>query len=113
MNRRSFFKLTLATGAGLAIEMALDPELALWVPGAKTVFLPPPSGWAPSQGAVFDARAQFMAGDIVTLEGHYELVRDERTHRWIPTSRLSEFVVRIENGQQVFTPRSQAFGRRS
>ena len=36
MNRRAFLALFTAGAAG----MALDPERLLWVPGAKTIFLP-------------------------------------------------------------------------
>lgn len=41
MNRRSFLSLL---GLGAA-AMVLDPELALWKPGATTHILPPPQGW--------------------------------------------------------------------
>ena len=37
MNRRQFFKLTAVASVGLV----LDPERLLWVPGQKTIFLPP------------------------------------------------------------------------
>jgi len=37
MNRRQF----LALGTGLTAAMVLDPERLLWVPGARTFFLPP------------------------------------------------------------------------
>lgn len=42
MNRRGFLKLLClaATGAALAPVLELDPERLLWVPGAKTFFLP-------------------------------------------------------------------------
>lgn len=39
MNRRAFFRLVGAGAAGLV----LDPERLLWVPGAKTIFLPSPT----------------------------------------------------------------------
>lgn len=38
MNRRSLLKLLAGAGAALV----LDPERLLWVPGAKTVFIPKP-----------------------------------------------------------------------
>lgn len=41
MNRRSFFGSLAALTAG----MALDPERLLWVPGQKTIFLPPRLGF--------------------------------------------------------------------
>ena len=37
MNRREWLKLILSGAAGLA----LDPEKLLWVPGQKTIFIPP------------------------------------------------------------------------
>jgi len=37
MNRRAFLGLAATTAAALVF----DPERALWVPGAKTIFLPP------------------------------------------------------------------------
>lgn len=40
MNRRQFLSRAVATGAAAAAAFALDPERALWVPGAKTFFLP-------------------------------------------------------------------------
>lgn len=38
MQRRSFLQSLIAGAAALT----LDPEKALWVPGKKTVFIPPP-----------------------------------------------------------------------
>lgn len=40
MNRRGFLKALTAAVAGVAAYEA-DPERLLWVPGAKTIFLPP------------------------------------------------------------------------
>lgn len=37
MNRRSFFGSLL----GLAASLTVDPEKLIWVPGAKTIFIPP------------------------------------------------------------------------
>ena len=42
MNRRAFLSTLSATiGAGI-VSATLDPERLLWVPGAKTIFVPPP-----------------------------------------------------------------------
>jgi hypothetical protein len=38
LNRRAFLQLL---GAGTVAAVAFDPERLLWVPGAKTIFLPP------------------------------------------------------------------------
>ncbi len=45
MDRRGFLR-TLGLGAtAVAAAHVLDPERALWVPGARTFFLPTPSPW--------------------------------------------------------------------
>lgn len=44
MNRRGF----LGTLAAALVGSTLDPERLLWVPGVKTLFVPPVSGWAPT-----------------------------------------------------------------
>ena len=36
MDRRQFIR-------SLAVAMALDPERLLWIPGQKTIFIPPPT----------------------------------------------------------------------
>lgn len=71
MNRRGFLG---AIGAALAAA-TLDPERALWIPGAKTFSLPPALTFAgipieelralASTGFVF----QFSIGDIITIGG--------------------------------------------
>jgi hypothetical protein len=42
MNRRGFLQLLGMGAAGAMLGVELDPERLLWVPGAKTIFLPPP-----------------------------------------------------------------------
>lgn len=51
MNRRGFLQLLGLAALGLAAApvLALDPERRLWVPGAKTIFLPPVRGFAYDQ----------------------------------------------------------------
>lgn len=41
MNRRGFLKLLGLGAAAVAAEAVPDPECLLWVPGQKTIFLPP------------------------------------------------------------------------
>lgn len=50
-NRRQFIQLITSAAAG---AYALDPERLLWVPGEKTIFIPPPRQliWASSAGDV-------------------------------------------------------------
>ncbi len=40
MNRRNFLQF-----AAVGLGMALDPERLLWVPGRKTIFIPPPTAF--------------------------------------------------------------------
>ena len=58
MNRRAFIGLFSAAAAGLA----LDPERLLWVPGAKTFFLPTSAPYLASSMAL-------KCGDIFTISG--------------------------------------------
>lgn len=59
MNRRGFLKLlggatatVAAAASGIAGAFSLDPEKALWVPGAKTIFIPPVRKVVPVQSIV-------------------------------------------------------------
>lgn len=60
MNRRGFI------GALAAAAFALDPDHALWVPGAKLISIPAP----PPELSVLTTRAFLEVGDVVTF-GHY------------------------------------------
>lgn len=42
IDRRGFLRTLLSAGVGAVAGFTLDPERLLWVPGAKTIFLPPP-----------------------------------------------------------------------
>ena len=44
LSRRNFFR---RTGGALAAAFILDPERLFWVPGQRTIFVPPVSGWIP------------------------------------------------------------------
>lgn len=46
-DRRSFLKL-LTSAAAVSAGMVLDPERALWVRGAKSIFLPPAKAYMPN-----------------------------------------------------------------
>lgn len=58
MNRRSF----LAGLAGLIGTATLDPEKLLWIPGQKTIFLPPVGN-------------QFLTTDMITADA-LRILRD-------------------------------------
>lgn len=77
MNRRGFLRLLGLSAAGaLAPDLTLDPERALWVPGAKTFFLPPtPSpelffhGPHPERGfRSRDRHNTLLTPDLIALE---------------------------------------------
>ena len=62
LSRRHFLTLIGAAGAGAALVPELDLDRLLWVPGQKTIFLPP---------AVVDASLdghQFVTVDWITRE---------------------------------------------
>ncbi len=58
MNRRGF----LGSLAGFAAACTLDPERALWAPGAKTISVPKPP-----------KLITFNVGDEITIEGRYRV----------------------------------------
>lgn len=75
MNRRAF----LSTLAAALTGAALDPERLLWVPGKKTIFLPPPK-------KIISA---FVIGDVITINGVYAV--NPVTYQ--TTKFLQQFVV--------------------
>jgi hypothetical protein len=89
MHRRAFLQLATAAAAGLV----LDPERALWVPGRKTIFLPP----APRVWTAMDLGLR--KGDVITIEGHYET--NPRGHR-----ELRRYVV-VSVEQSIPEPRPE------
>lgn len=60
MNRRSFLSLLGLGAAGLV----LDPERLLWVPGAKTIFLPPVRVFASPFGNINRATFTFWRNQM-------------------------------------------------
>lgn len=60
LSRRGFF----GSVAAFAAACTLDPELLLWKPGEKTIFLPPLKG-------SLIAGKPLLKGDIFTIEGIY------------------------------------------
>lgn len=87
IDRRSFLRILAGTAAGVV----LDPELALWVPGSKKIFLP--SGPAIYSGRLFTSTMeidlilkQFYVNHIDTmLMEHsplFDLLRHTDEARW-------------------------------
>lgn len=60
LNRRQFLSALFGTAAAAMVanakplELVLDPELALWSPGAKTIFIPEAKILRPEAPTVFD-----------------------------------------------------------
>lgn len=82
MNRRSFLaSLGFGTvAAAAAANSLLDVERLLWVPGEKTIFLPPP---------IAPLGFGLMRGDVFTIEGVYAV--SPTTYHTLPF--LQQFVV--------------------
>jgi len=84
MNRRAFLQVLAATAAGAV----LDPELLLWVPGQKTIFLPPVV--TPAAPIVFDsisiASTMFQLGDHIEIAGRIYTVTS--TFRDVPRLQI-------------------------
>lgn len=66
MNRRAFLGLFGASAAALV----LDPEMLLWRPGAKTIFLP---SVTPAPSSLTLGSGVFQVGDIITIDGVYSI----------------------------------------
>lgn len=86
MNRRGFLGLLGTAAAGLM----LDPERLLWVPGAKTIFLPTkrPSIWSP---------VSLTRGDIFTVDGIYSI--NPRTGRETPHAQQFVITADVTSGE--------------
>lgn len=113
MDRRGFLKL-LASGA---VGAAVDVDKLLWIPGAKTIFLPPAPAIATPDDAAFVrelvlgpgttpnagwmsvdcANGLLKKGDVITIEGRYAVNPITRQS----TGRLQEFVVADTFASQV------------
>lgn len=84
MNRRTFLYLAAAASAGFA----LDPDLALWKPGRKTIFLP--SSVRPATPTeIVPVDWSFRKGDVFTIAGRYAINPITRQ----ATEHLQQFVV--------------------
>lgn len=76
MDRRTFFRL-VTTGAAAAVAgTMLDPERLLWVPGAKTIFLPNPkivTAQTIEQAVEDGLMVKYPDGTIWTMRGDMAL----------------------------------------
>lgn len=68
MNRRDFLRLVGLGAVGAAAAATFDPERLLWVPGAKTFFLP-----STKPIVVGPFGMAFNVGDLITIEGRYAI----------------------------------------
>lgn len=84
ITRRGFLSALAVAVAG----STLDPERLLWVPGAKTIFLPPVKS-VTRMTRVLVAPSAMKIGDIFTLNGVFAIEPTTLT----PTKQLQQFVV--------------------
>lgn len=101
MNRRSFLSglFGVAATAVVAPAIIFDPELLLWKPGAKTIFIPS-AAIPPEFSSTFaTGSATFVAGDVITINGRY--ARHPRTRKL--TGFLQQFVVTDNDGHGIIT----------
>lgn len=84
MNRRAFLaRLGFGTvAAAAAANGILDVDKLLWLPGEKTIFVPPPPTIAPLS-------AMLAKGDIFTISGHFAI--NPTTYQ--PLGYLQQFIV--------------------
>jgi hypothetical protein len=77
MNRRAFLQALLAGSAGFA----LDPERLLWVPGAKTIFLPSvpnPTDWTAWNYVTVAWDHGVVLPETVAVNGSTHLTAEDR-----------------------------------
>ena len=73
MHRRTFVRLLglgTITATGVATG-ALDVERLLWIPGEKTLFLPPVAGWIPRGTESVDEVLERLVREGLVREGAY------------------------------------------
>lgn len=92
MNRRDFLARLLSSAAGAAVASTLDLDKLLWVPGEKTIFLPPP----PTLVHFGD----IQLGDTLTFAGRYAM--NPVTMK--PLSHLQQFIVTGDHHGNVMRP---------
>lgn len=81
LSRRAFLGWLAGTAAGAALAPTLDLDKLLWVPGEKTIFLPP------EPALVWPVALEI--GDIFTIEGVYAI--NPMTRRAVP-DLLQQFI---------------------
>jgi hypothetical protein len=102
MNRRLFLS---ALGAAIT-GTVLDPERALWVPGARKIFIPPvrpavPFWWAQRRGPIMISANRTLGGDVAqarVFEGllNYRYATDSLFRRLVDGSLHPEGLVQDE-----------------
>ncbi len=95
MDRRNFLRTLIGGLAGTAAASTLDLDKLLWVPGAKTFFLP-------SAPLIHPDYHSFTVGDIFQIEGQFAT----NPLTGLSTGYLQHFVITADNinSADIFPP---------
>lgn len=98
MNRRGFLRSVLTAAAGVTISSLIpdDPERLLWVPGAKTIFLPPDQKIV--EPTILAGSRLLKKGDVFTIDGVFAInpatgARTAHLQQFVVTSDVASGVV--------------------
>jgi hypothetical protein len=106
VNRRGF----LGALAGLVGAAALDPERALWVPGAKVISIPPavePWTVVIEPGNALITPTEFARESLLALKAHLELCRAMSEEM---DAQFSAELAFVRGDRWVSRPRRPLFG---
>src|SRR5438876_9425605 len=71
MNRRFFLSSLIASG----LTAAIDPERLLWIPGTRTIFIPPPRLCTPViYGIILDLETLICSVQIISPSGSRDII---------------------------------------
>ena len=86
MTRRDLFRLLTSAAATAVASAAIDPERLLWVPGKKTISIPPPTSLSGIWEAVDLARGEVRISLFEQLpnEEMCEANYDGYARQWVP-----------------------------
>jgi hypothetical protein len=103
VNRRRFIQLVTSSAIGV---YSLDPERLLWVPGEKTIFIPPPRKliFASEVVAAEMERVMSVIGELFEKDNLlYEVLSDKPEYKHETGDRYK--TVQIYHGYKIGSPK--------